>query len=345
MRKTNHRLKTVTAICLLCYCCSSFAQMDTSHLFWSQDLKETTPEKAAYQGISIRDNDTWHLTVYHLGSRKKVLSCYYKDAALTQREGLYETFYEQGEKKTRGYYNEGTKAGWWKGWDENGYLTDSIFFEDSIAKVSYLWYYSEALVLRSYEINNLRTGQKSLTTYDDNGHLESENEFMGKEGESKIYHPDGGVFQITKFNQYGDKILVQRFKQDGSEMTEKEYQRELDRHTIFIRDDPRFSRVQGPITVLGERPDYTGGRNEFDKFVSDNIKLPQKFSDGSHGTLSVRFSFYLNRKGNPYNVKVIRPADKELEKAIADVLKTITPWDMRGHENYGPLVRVINIMQ
>ncbi|HET6996407.1 MAG TPA: hypothetical protein VFI06_15540 [Chitinophagaceae bacterium] len=330
-------------IFILIYCLlhpfSSLAQNDTIHIFWNKELKEAQPGKAVYQGILIRDDDNWHLTIFHLTSRKKVLSAYYKDSLLTQHEGLFEAFYDQGEKKTKGYYNEGIKAGLWKGWDENGHLADSSFFENNTTIYSYNWQYSEAQVLKQYLFYR-NTGQKVFLTYTDEGILDSENEFMGKEGQSKRYYTSGRIFQIVKFNDRGDRVSVKRFKEDGSDLSEEEYQNEIYRKIRIVRGDYRMPPMPLP-PLPTSNPDFPGGRAQFDMYIRDHLTMPAAFD--SNGDLSIRFSFYLDRKGKAYKVKLISPFDKLLEKTIIDLLKTMSAWEMNGNEDYGPMVRIIDI--
>jgi antitoxin component YwqK of YwqJK toxin-antitoxin module len=339
MGKALYKPITLALIYFLFQSFRSFAQNDTIHFFWNKDLNESKPAKAVYQGISIRDNAIWHLTIFHLTSRKKVVSAYYEDSLLSQHEGLFEAFYDQGEKKTRGYYNESVKAGLWKGWDENGHLTDSTFFENNRIKFSYNWQYSEAHVLKAYQFYR-NTGQKVYLTYTDEGILDSEHEFMGKEGTSKIYYSSGRIFQIVKFNDRGDRISLKRFKEDGSELTEKEFQNEIYRNIKIIYIDNNMPPMPFPV-IPTAHPDFPGGREQFDKYIRDNLKLPA--ATNSYGNLSIRFSFYLNRKGKPYKIKLIDPLDKDLEKAIIDLLNSMTAWEMNENEKYGPLVRIINI--
>lgn len=75
-------------------------------------------------------------------------------------------------------------------------------------------------------------------------------------------------------------------------------------------------------TIVETMPLYPGGDKELLEFVSNNVEYPKKAKDaGITGVVYV--SYIVNKKGKVKKVRVVRGADKLLNKAAVKCIKKI----------------------
>lgn len=216
------------------------AQKDTGYFYLNHDLQNTQKDMAAYFGIAVKEDGLWHLRVFHLASGNKVLSGYYKDSLVRIPEGLFQTFYDGGKRKAKGYYHNAMKGGWWKEWDEAGHLTDSIFFENSAPKYEYEWHYNEANVLTYYEYLENDSAKSYVKVYDDRGRLLSERNYRGRAHTITRYVFNGAFRQVVRYDENGNVISSRYFKRNGKELSQEKYEKK-----IYWRElVPEYERIE-----------------------------------------------------------------------------------------------------
>ncbi len=79
------------------------------------------------------------------------------------------------------------------------------------------------------------------------------------------------------------------------------------------------------FTVVETMPEFPGGEKAFYKFLSDNIKYPEKAKkDGIQGRVFV--NFIVESDGSVTNVKILRGVSSELDNEAIRVVKMMPKW-------------------
>lgn len=80
------------------------------------------------------------------------------------------------------------------------------------------------------------------------------------------------------------------------------------------------------FTVVEVMPEFPGGVKEFMKFVSDNIKYPEKaHKDGTQGRVVAQFT--VEKDGSISNIEIVRSVSPELDAESIRVLSTMPRWN------------------
>jgi len=260
------------------------------------------------------------------------LKSYYSDSTLAQLESAYEVFFNNGMRKTIGYYRNGVEDGTWKTWNEKNILTDSIVYKDGEALFRENSVYNQYGILTSYHRNDNLTKTRTYKNYFLSGALKDSSGWVDKKGELKIYYENGGLAELAKYDETGKRIFWQHYKEDGTAISEKEYNK------IFEKNLEELLR-----NAKSKMPEFLGGEGQLGMFFQRNLKLPPGYSNTIHQFQTITFSFMLDEKGKAYDPKMVEPKDEELLHAIENMLRVMPAWNMKGYKSYGPITQIINI--
>ncbi len=214
-------------------------------------------------------------------------------------------------------------------------MTDSILYEDGKDIMHVSFSYHPNGKLRERELNDSRTKTTELTLFYDDGIMERNTMWVNGTGNQVYYYQSG---QVKKVERYKNKKIISAdyFKQDGTAMTEKEARK------IEEKNPPDYKKyIEENKTIPGMPPSYPGGPAGFSSFFSRNFKPPQ--NNSSQPLESVTVTFYLDKAGFAKDIKVSGSSNRDLEIEIQTVFRRMSPWNMNGHESYGPIKYTINL--
>lgn len=81
----------------------------------------------------------------------------------------------------------------------------------------------------------------------------------------------------------------------------------------------------GLVAYAGAVPEYPGGKEAMDQYISENLKYPKSAQDnGIEGTVDV--SFMVKADGSIGTIKIVRMIDPDLEAEAIRLVKGMPAW-------------------
>ena len=116
---------------------------------------------------------------------------------------------------------------------------------------------------------------------------------------------------------------------DKTEEAQKEY--DTDKGVIIITTDPKKEVV--PFQHAAQKPTFNGGdANEFSKWVSENIKYPEKCRQSKiQGRVTLKFT--VTETGKLADIRILRGVNEELDKEALRVISESPLWTPGKDEN------------
>ena len=310
-----------------------FAQTDSVFYFFDDNEDRCTKERAVFVAKGIKENNKIKLSYFIRSSGIKIMQVTYTDTTLRTRDGEYFLQHETGYMMKNGRYTNGKEEGYWLYWDEK-HLTDSVLYEDGkdIIRISYAYYSNGVLYTRT--LNDSRTKTTEFTSYDKDGNLERNTNWVNGTGDQIYYYPDG---KIKKLEEYKKKkmVSVAYFKPDGSKMKEKEFRKTEE------KDNASNKKAADEVTATpGMPPSYPGGSTGFMSFFQRNFKAPESLRGMSQ---RVTVTFFLDKAGFAYDIRVTGSSDRNVEIEVLTVFRRMAAWTMNGYKSYGPITYTIEL--
>ena len=164
--------------------------------YFDKDLNVTGKEMAVYYGMAQTDGDLLRLMLYTFPDKQLVGVQHFTDSSLQVREGLFTSFYANGNKESEGDYANNKQEGWWQKRDSSAkYVIDSSLYEKGmIISFIHRGYYKSGYP-ESVVINNMNGNELRKIYYDDSGKLSYDVHFIGNNGQIRNYN--SGVVSIA----------------------------------------------------------------------------------------------------------------------------------------------------
>lgn len=167
---------------------TSFSQGKEYVYYFDKSLSACDPSKAVFTGHGTLKDNLLNLRVCsNKNPDLALLIANFTDSSLTINQGLYQSFYTNGRKKTECNYENNQLNGSWKEWDKNSLLIDSVIYDHGKMTDSVRLHYFKNGVLSSYEITYFKNNQFQQVIYNDSGKITSQVFFTGQKGIRKDY--------------------------------------------------------------------------------------------------------------------------------------------------------------
>jgi antitoxin component YwqK of YwqJK toxin-antitoxin module len=142
-----------------------------------------------------------------------------------RRTGVWEIYYDNGELKETGNYQEGEKVGFWKTYYKHGTIKHEITYSDGSAKGPARFYYRDGTIWEEgywdethwkgeYDLYHAN-GQKFYDwEYDENG---------SRTGEQKYYHSNGELQYSGKWENGKAEGEIEVYNESGDLIEKRHY--------------------------------------------------------------------------------------------------------------------------
>jgi hypothetical protein len=285
---------------------------DTLVLYYDQDFQKTNDSLAPNVAVAIKQDTLWHFSMFTAESQKLILNGYY-DHDFKNMTGRCEYFYENGQRRSLGYFHNGTQAGPWQSWDSEGRTTDSIFFAGGVPKFQYTTAYFEDGNIKDYSFTDgSKSGRK---TYNEDGVLVTLQDFDGKAGTVREYQKNGKPRVFSEFNKAGKLTKTTYYSADGTEISEK---------------DLKKAQAAWEKEQLAKTPEYPGGMGSFQTYLFKNTIHTER--DDVQRDFEI--AFVLNEFGRATDIHVINAPNPTVERSIIRLIQQMTNWDMKGQKTW-----------
>ena len=106
-------IKFFLPLVLLLIVLPAVAQKDTVRKYLDEELKLVSKKEAVYLAMALRDNDHWQLYAVYPDTNVLV-NVYYKDAALTVKDGPFILYHPKRIIAQKGYFIDNRAQGHWQ---------------------------------------------------------------------------------------------------------------------------------------------------------------------------------------------------------------------------------------
>lgn len=159
--------------------------------YFDKDFNSATKEHAVFNGVGAYVNDLLELRVYNAQNKNLVFLEDFSDSSLHEADGLYKSFYPDGNAENEGSYVKGTEDGLWQKWDSTRLVIDSSFYDKgTLSHYIHRGYYKSGFA-DSVIIFDLQENGLAKTFYNDSGSISNEVFFTGEKGLVKYYDKKG----------------------------------------------------------------------------------------------------------------------------------------------------------
>ncbi|MGH2564363.1 MAG: hypothetical protein ACRDE5_07615 [Ginsengibacter sp.] len=162
-------MKYILLPCLLIISCAGFCQ--TTTFYFNNQMNIVSQQDAAFKGTGEPDNGLYKLTCYNIQNKSLVFMAHFTDSSFSVFEGLFRSYFANGNRETEGVYEQGKENGNWKKWNLQGNIVDSIFYDNGKIIRQTSFNYSPGNHLESIETADMQSGKFYKSVYDDAGKL------------------------------------------------------------------------------------------------------------------------------------------------------------------------------
>jgi antitoxin component YwqK of YwqJK toxin-antitoxin module len=136
-----------------------------------------------------------------------------------KKDGMWRTYYENGQIKSEGHYIAGLKEGLHKEWKEDGILSLEGNYINDKANGLMTWYHDKGhLAGRGQMVDDKRIGNWKICDIEENGYcVDAYFEDGLREGIWKIYHDNEALWKEQTFKN--DRIISEKcWNKNGKEI-------------------------------------------------------------------------------------------------------------------------------
>lgn len=183
---------------------TSFSQAGNNYVYYfDKQFGITDKSKSVFTGHGVMKDSLLQLSVYSNDlSNYPLLVANFTDSSLAVNQGLFQSFYFDGEKETECTYNNNQLNGSWRKWNEDSNLIDSLFYDHGRMVDSARFFYIKDK-LSSYDVTHFKNNEYESYVYNDSGKLVTEVFFKGNKGIRKDYNASGIVKTDSLFTREG----------------------------------------------------------------------------------------------------------------------------------------------
>ncbi|HEX5026932.1 MAG TPA: hypothetical protein VFV68_16740, partial [Agriterribacter sp.] len=133
-------LSTVLFILSVLFC----SAQDTSPCYFDDNLSLTSKSKAAYTGELQKNDDNWEAKAFYPDG-KMLMHGFYKDKKLIKKQGRYDLYFPNGQKKASAFFNDNMIDSVFTSWHISGNKSDSGFIRENLKTGLWKTWYSSGL--------------------------------------------------------------------------------------------------------------------------------------------------------------------------------------------------------
>ena len=335
-----HSLRFILLFIVIQFSIYSFAQSDSVVYFLDKDEKLCLKEKAVYLVRGNTEKEKFKLSYFVITTGDLVMETTYTDYTMAIKDGLF-TLYEEESHKIlkKGYYANNLENGYWI-YQNNGYLTDSLLYEDGrdIMKISFSYYESGNLYTRV--LNDVRTKTKEFTKWNEDGSLNQHYKFINGMGNWTRFYPNGQLKEV-EYQTNGKKDSSNYYTETGILTTESEAA------AFKKKEAAEFEKQISDLKIktAGNTPVYPGGSSALRAYVLNNLRITSQSNERNpfDRVENISVIFYLDKNGRAENITIQGGSNSALQNQLFRIFRNMPAWDMKGQTKYGPVPYSINL--
>lgn len=251
--------------------------------------------------VAYRTAEGWVAEDYDVISKKIANYIIYANPELTILDGVFFSFYANGNTRFSGQYRNNNKEGPWQLYYDNERLLDSTYYLHSVPVGKSYSFYPSGKTRQISIYDTLGNGTGTYTGYTEAGAVNQTGLYtkgLLKDSTWVYYFPDGKVSFLEEFRQ-GICIGIRCFNEDGS---------------------PRDT------CTISTLPEFPGGTEAMMKYISKNISWPGGLSAEEVSSARVVAQFIVSKDGTTKGITIIRSASRSFDNQVIRAIENMPRW-------------------
>ncbi len=176
------KYKTLVSLFFLGVVFSCYAQQKSYLFFLDQNLTFTSRDSALIIGNGNYEAGSFKLDCYNKFSKKLILTLHSTDTTLTNLDGRFISYFENGLIENEGYYKKNIIDSTWITRDSTGAVTDSIKYSNgkTITHASFIYFKNNQVSI--YELTDSIKNTYQYISFDSTGQKIFDANFIGDNG-------------------------------------------------------------------------------------------------------------------------------------------------------------------
>ena len=320
-------IKFLLPVILLLVTLNGFTQKDSVRKYLDAELHFTSKHDAVYAAMAIKNNDHWLLYAVYPDT-SVLLKAFFKDAALTVKDGPFSIYYRKGILAEKGYYANNIALGFWESYYANGQIKKKgSVISNHLSGFWQTWFYSglpESTTNYVYN-NSMISGQpahENSPAINRRGLNDININLPGiKEGAAATWYQNGNKESVVNYHNDSLTGLCTWYRSNGNPSSIEVYTHGTITELTCYDEDGKYSGATCSITKLPVfiHPVFTAldyRENELHKEKRRGIK--------AYGNAVVKFT--VTQKGTVEDLQVVDSPDATLTRLITQVFATMPPW-------------------
>ncbi len=291
----NHEIYVKKGISLSDY------KKDTLTQFFDFNWRKSEKMGSDFYTVAYRTAEGWVAEDYDVISKKIANYIVYANPELTILDGVFFSFYPNGNTRLSGQYRRNNKEGLWQFYSDKEQLQDSTYYLHNVPVGKSYSFYPSGQTRQISIYDTLGKGMGTYTGYKEDGTLEQTGFYSSgllKDSTWAYYFPDGKVSFIEEFRQ-GISVGIRCFNEDGS---------------------PKDT------CALNTMPEFPGGIEALMKYLHKNIIWPGGLSAEEVTAARVIAQFIVSKDGTIKDVIIQRSFSKSFDNEVINCLKNMPKW-------------------
>lgn len=309
-------MKWLVSLCLL-FSITGYAQKrDTVLKYFDAALHFTTKKEAVYFGAAIRQETGWFVFALYPDT-SYVITAYYKDKALTVKDGPYALYYAKNNPAAIGMYRDNDRTGVWRTWYQNGQLKDSGFLYYNIPGGLWKnWYANGQLknecVFKTDAAMQERSTFQAMTLLTKNAGV--------YDGLFHSWYENGNLEASGTFTNDTMTGVWHWYHQNGTQSTIEEYKKGK---VVSLDCFDTSGAASGTMCSLS-KPALLRQYGDYHVYIQQNLLWPKEaLKKGLEGDVHV--TFRVTKEGRLEDL-IIETAEPVFKKAVDALFATMTDW-------------------
>lgn len=318
-------IKFLLHIILLLVASAGFAQKDSVRKYLNENLQFTSKKDFAYAAMAIKENDHWLLYAVYPDATP-ILSVYYKDAGLINKDGPFTLYYPKKIPAQKGSFKNNLPNGYWQTWYPNGNpKNEGLLVDNHFSGLWKAWYEngkpeSERTYITRYSVTG--TGQhQSFPSYKAQRVLDDFNPDGELEGVSTTWYANGNKESVVNYHNDSLTGTCMWYRENGNPSSKETYVNGKVTELECYDEDGKYSGATCSILKLPvlihpmfSALDYI--EYELHKEKNKDIK--------DEGEASI--SFTVTKSGTVTNLVFVSSPDPALNKHITQIFAKMPAW-------------------
>ena len=333
-----------------------FAQKgDTVTKYLDINIELTDKANMAYPAVAVKDGGHWFLYSLYPDT-SLLLKIYFRDKALSVKDGPYTIYYPHNIKSQEGYFRENEAFGPWQFWYEDGQIRDSGRLENnSMTGVWKKWFQNgkpesvghfskpdisfpqatkenprrpkdKSILLKTEKISFIRNGP--WISWYENGRLKDSGDYFyeQKEGPWKYFYEDGkeqstGIYKNDFFT--GEWTW---YHENGNLSTRETYANNKLTGLSCFDENGQYT---GDLCNIIKMPGPLGNFSDLDTYIQDSTVWNEQMLEQARSWQTdpvVKVKFTITKEGKLTHFFILRSPGDPFRKEALRLFQGLTNW-------------------